>query len=272
MSRLSRTFEKLSESGEGAFMPHVYVGDPNLDFSIELIVGLASAGADILELGVPFSDPIADGPAFIAACERALKAGMTPPKFLQALERIREEGVRQPIVVTAYANTIFANQGFLQKLSELEIDGLIVPDMPFEESAELLKLSRDLGFDLILQVAPTTSDSRLAKILQNASGFVYVINFEGVTGPREEIPESTLGLIEKIKKKWEIPLVAGFGISKPEHAEKLVAGGADGVAVGSVFAEIYSKSPDSNGISEVLRLAKAMKEACKEGYKKRRNK
>ncbi|MEM1689670.1 MAG: tryptophan synthase subunit alpha [Candidatus Hadarchaeales archaeon] len=269
MSRLEEIFEKLSRKKEGAFMPHVYVGDPSYEFSLRLIEKLKEAGADILELGVPFSDPIADGPAFIAACERALRAGMTPQKFLQALKEIRSSGIKSPIVVTAYANTIFANRGFIEKLADLGVDGLIVPDMPFEESGELLAKTNEFEIDLILQIAPTTSDERLIKILENASGFVYVINFEGVTGPREDIPESTIELVKKVRKHSEIPLVAGFGISKPEHARKLIAGGADGVAVGSIFAEIYSENEENQALQKVFELAKSIKEACVKGYKER---
>jgi len=272
MSRLEEVFREMARRGEGALMPHVYFGDPSYRFSVKLLATLAKSGADILEVGIPFSDPIADGPTFIAACERALRGGTTPGDCLRGLAELRESGVDLPIVVTAYANTIMANESLLEGLAEAGVDGLIVPDMPFEESGELMGRVRDLGMNLILQVAPTTSERRLERILSSASGFVYVINFEGVTGPREDIPEGTLDLIRRVRRISDIPLVAGFGISKPEHAEKLIAGGADGVAVGSIFAEIYSARLENPfaSLGEISEMARRMKEACVKGYKGRK--
>jgi tryptophan synthase alpha chain len=274
MSRLKGVLRKLTSQEEGALMPHVYFGDPSYGFSVELLKTLARSGADILEVGIPFSDPIADGPTFIAACERALRGGTTPDDCLRGLTELRESGVDLPVVVTAYANTIMANGNLLEGLAEAGVDGLIVPDMPFEESGDLMEKLAELEMDLILQVAPTTSERRLKRILSSASGFVYVINFEGVTGPREDIPEGTLDLIRRIRGLSDIPLVAGFGISRPEHAEKLIAGGADGVAVGSIFAEIYSarsKNPFES-LREISEMARRMKEACVNGFKRRKPK
>jgi tryptophan synthase alpha chain len=240
---LEPTLRRLRERGEGALMPHVYFGDPSPSFSLRLLRTLAESGADLLELGIPFSDPIADGPTFIASCERALSAGVTPRDCLEALARLREEGLRRPVLLTTYYNLIFSRglAEFCEEARRAGAQGLIVPDLPVEEAGELLREARRRGLHLILQVTPTTSETRLGRIVKEASGFLYVIGVEGVTGAREELEPSTLELIGRVRKRTSLPLLVGFGISRPEHVASLLRAGADGCVVGSAIARIYSE-------------------------------
>jgi len=272
--RIERKLRQLRERREGALMPHVYYGDPTPEFSFELVRTLAASGADLLEVGVPFSDPIADGPVFTAACERALSRGIKPRMCIAAIERLRSEGIDLPVVVTAYYNIVY-NWGVVRFCADLQAagaDGIIVPDLPVEESEELLEAAKDRDLDLIFQVAPTTSESRIDKVLRKASGFVYVINVEGVTGPRGDVVPSTLQLISRVRERTSLPLLAGFGVSSADHARLLVANGADGVVVGSAIAEIYSRNlrnPHST-LERIRSFVSELKAACVQGMRERK--
>ncbi len=268
---IEEKFRQLKERGEGAYMPHVYYGDPSEEFSIELIKTLVENGADILEFGIPFSDPIADGPTFIAACERALKGGMTPARCIEGVKKLRRAGVDVPIILTTYYNIpyVMGLEKFAKAVKEAGAQGLIIPDLPIEESAELLDAAKKFGIRVIFQVAPTTSDERLEKIVSAASGFLYVVNVEGVTGARESILESTVELLKRVRARTDLPLMAGFGISKGSHAAVMISNGADGVITGSAVAKIYSKdlkTPEKT-IAEIAKFASEMKQACREGCK-----
>jgi tryptophan synthase alpha chain len=261
---IERKFEELAGKGEGALMPHVYFGDPSEEFSFKLIDTLVSSGADLLEFGIPFSDPIADGPTFIAACERALAAGVTPERCLEALKELRRRGIEVPVLVTTYYNVVCSVgvQEFCAKVKHAGAQGLIVPDLPVEESGELLAAAKERGLHVIFQVAPTTGSLRLERIVSKASGFLYIINIEGVTG--DELRTSTLELIERVRKWTELPLMAGFGISRPQHVISLIRGGANGVVVGSAIARIYSRNledPEST-LPEVAGFIRELKRAC----------
>ena len=255
-------------------MPHIYCGDPNEDFSLALCEELVNAGADMLELGIPFSDPIADGPTLTLACERALQGGTTPRSCLALISGIKER-VGVPVIVNSYYNILYTMglREAVRKVKECGADGLLVPDAPLEEAGELLRLSREEGIDLILQVAPTTSDERLGRIVSHASGFLYVINFEGVTGVRDEPLKGTIELLRRVRTRTSLPLMAGFGISKPEQARLLVEKGADGVVVGSAIAEIYSQHLDrpERALPRISLFVRQMKQACVEGYRRRRH-
>ncbi len=268
---IEEKFRQLKSRGEGAYMPHVYYGDPNEEFSIELIKTLVENGADMLEFGVPFSDPIADGPTFIAACERALRGGMTPTRCIEGVRKLRKAGVDVPIILTTYYNIpyVMGLEKFTKTVKEAGVQGLIIPDLPIEESDELLRFAEKSNIRVIFQVAPTTSDERLEKIVSAASGFLYVVNVEGVTGARESLLESTVNLLKKVRARTDVPLMAGFGISKGEHAAAMVSNGADGVITGSAVAKIYSKnlkSPEKT-LQEIAKFAAEMKQACKERNK-----
>lgn len=266
---IEKKFQKLKERGEAAHMAHLYYGDPNEEFSMKLAKTLAENGADMIEFGIPFSDPIADGPTFQAACERALKNGVTPAKCIKAIEKLRENGLEAPLVVTTYYNIpyVMGVNRFLKEIKRAGAQAVIVPDLPIEEAKPLIEQARKVGIHVILQVTPTTSEERLKEILDNSSGFIYVIGIEGVTGAREKLRKSTIKLVEKIREYTDIPIMVGFGISKREHAKAITSAGADGVIVGSAYAQIYSKNLEKpeETLPKIAKLARQIKQGCTEG-------
>jgi tryptophan synthase alpha chain len=269
---LEEKFRELKERREGAHMPHVYYGDPNEEFSLKLIKNLAENGADLLEFGIPFSDPTADGPTFQAACERALKNFVTPAKCIQGIKKLRRNGLETPLIVTTYYNIPYvAGIGaFLGEIKKAGAQAIIVPDLPVEEAGVLLDEGKKRGVHVIFQVAPTTTEDRLKKIADIASGFLYVIGVEGVTGARESLADSTLKLVSRVRRHTDVPVLAGFGISKREHAAAVVSAGADGAIAGSAYAKIYEKNlknPEET-LPEIARLAKQIKRGCIEGYRR----
>jgi tryptophan synthase alpha chain len=266
---LDGTLLRLRNRGEGAFMPHVYYGDPSPLFSRQLITTLAENGADLVEFGIPFSDPTADGPTFQAACERALANGITPSKCIQGIRQLRESGLRAPLIVTTYYNVPYTMGvgKFVEEIKSAGAQGVIVPNLPFEEAEEMLDEGGKRGIHVILQVAPTTTEDRLKRISDTASGFLYVMNVEGVTGARDAVSGSTLKLIERVRRHTDISLMAGFGVSGGEQAEALMAAGADGVIAGSVFAKIYEGSigKPEGALKEIAELATSIKKGCVDG-------
>jgi tryptophan synthase alpha chain len=266
---LEEKLRELKGRGEGALMPHVYYGDPDAVFSRKLISIFSESGADIIELGIPFSDPTADGSIFQAACERALRGGITPLDCIAGLKQLREDGLEIPVVVTTYYNIpyVMGVGRFLEGIGAAGAQGLIVPNLPFEEAGPLIKEARRHGVHVILQVAPTTTEERLRRIAESASGFIYVMNVEGVTGTRKSLQLSTLTLIERVRKHTDLPILAGFGISNREQAASVVAAGADGVVSGSAFAKIYEESisDPTRALPEVSALVRELKAGCIEG-------
>ena len=267
---LEKRLLELREQEEGALMPHVYYGDPDTVFSRKLIGLFSESGADIIEIGIPFSDPTADGSTFQAACERALRGGVTPLECISGLKQLREDGLEIPVVVTTYYNIpyVMGVGRFLEGIEAAGAQGLIVPNLPFEEAGPLIKEARRHGVHVILQVAPTTTEERLRRIAESASGFIYVMNVEGVTGTRKSLQLSTLTLIERVRRHTDLPILAGFGISNREQAASVIAAGADGVVSGSAFAKIYEKSigDPTGAFPEVLKLVRELKTGCIEGY------
>ncbi|MEM3551297.1 MAG: tryptophan synthase subunit alpha [Candidatus Bathyarchaeia archaeon] len=269
---LKDKIQMLRERREGVHMAHVYYGDPNEEFSISLIKTLAENGADIIEFGIPFSDPISDGTTFQAACERALNAGITPEKCIRGVERLRGEGLETPIVVTTYFNIpyIMGFEKFLDKIAAAKAQAILIPDLPVEEAKPFMKIIEKRKMHLILQVAPTTSQERCKKILAEASAFIYLIGLEGVTGSRIRGLKATLKLIKTVKEITDKPLLVGFGVSKREHVETMVSGGADGVVVGSAYARIYAENLENpfQKLPKIAKLATEIKTGCMNGYKK----
>jgi tryptophan synthase alpha chain len=270
---LEEKFRELKERREGAHMPHVYYGDPNEEFSLKLIKNLAENGADLIEFGIPFSDPTADGPTFQAACERALKKSMTPAKCIQGIKKLRRSGLEIPLIVTTYYNIPYVTGigTFLSEIKKAGAQAIIVPDLPVEEAGALLDEGKKWGVHVIFQVAPTTTEDRLKKIADSASGFLYVMGVEGVTGARESLTDSALKVVSRVRRHTDVPVLAGFGISKKEHATAVVSAGADGAVAGSAYAEIYAKNlkkPEET-LPETARLAKQIKRGCIEGYRQR---
>jgi tryptophan synthase alpha chain len=269
--RLEKMFSALKGKGEGAFMPYVCCGDPSAGFTLELIEKLVEGGADAIELGIPFSDPIADGKTIQAASTRALEGGMTPEKALEVISEVRKKGIEVPILVMTYYNIVYANGGlgFLKKVKEAGADGMIVPDVPLEESNGLREECDGAGLELIYFITPNCSDSRLEKIAGKAKGFLYAVAVLGITGERENVSPEAIALVGRAKKVTEVPVVVGFGISKGAHASSIMDAGGAGVIVGSAIVNIYSKyltggkfdSPKA--LEEVGELAREMKEGLR---------
>jgi tryptophan synthase alpha chain len=233
----------IKQLPDNALMAHVYYGDPDEGFSEKLISALIESGIDLLEFGIPFSDPTADGPTFMNACTRALRNKMTPSRCIQGISKIREKGYTLPIAVTTYYNLVYQYgiKRFIRDIKEAGADALIVPEAVPEESEELHKCGKEFDIDLIYLVGQRSSDVRIKKIVSVASGFIYLISSAGVTGIREELKDPIAELINKVHQHSDLPLLVGFGISKPEHFEFLMKNGANGVIIGSAIAKIYEK-------------------------------
>lgn len=256
MSRISDVFQDNK-----AFIPFVTAGDPDLAVTEQLIPAMARAGADLIEIGIPFSDPIAEGTVIQEADLRALAAGATTDKIFSMVKRIREK-TDIPLAFMTYINPIFVYgaERFLSKCSKCGIDALIVPDMPFEEKQELLPYCRDHGVDLISLIAPT-SQERITAIAKEAEGFIYCVSSMGVTGVRSEITTDIREMVSLVKKAKDIPCAIGFGISTPEQAKKM-AGIADGVIVGSAIIRIIAKH-GAGCIGPVCDYVRHMKDSCR---------
>ncbi|MBA5942163.1 MAG: tryptophan synthase subunit alpha [Methanophagales archaeon] len=272
MSRIRDKFLALERAGEQAFIAYIMAGDPDPSFT-PVIARAIARHADIIELGIPFSDPVADGKTIEAASERALRAGMRPQNIFDIIVAIRTEmDVPIPIVVMSYYNTIlqFGIERFIKKLAEVGGDGIIVPDLPVEEADELVRSAKESEIDTIFLVAPTTPEDRIAKICASSSGFVYLVSLLGVTGARGRISDSARTLIKDVdvvekKQGISIPTAVGFGISKPEHVHEMVASGVNGVIVGSAIVELIAEHKDEpkEMISALEEFCRSLKEATR---------
>ena len=265
MSRISKTFTTLAQKGAGAYIPYVCAGDSGNGFTVDLVKQLSASGADVVELGVPFSDPIADGPTIQGAMKRSLDAGFRVADVFGTLSELRASGVEQPIVVMTYLNPVekMGVSEFCERLASSGGDGLLVVDLPLEESGVLDMAAERNGLDVIRLVAPSTSDDRLRKIVSKATGFVYAVSVAGVTGEREGLPETALPLIRRATSSTSLPVALGFGVSKPEHARTAFEAGAAGVVEGSALISIYqSRCEDrSDAMTSVAQHAALMKAA-----------
>ena len=257
MSRIAATFERLRAEGRRAFVSYVMAGDPDAETSLEIVKGLPGAGVDIVELGVPFTDPMADGPTIQEAGQRALAGGQTLERTLAMVRAFREGDDTTPIVLMGYYNPIY-NRGvarFLADAREAGVDGLIVVDLPPEEDAELCLPALEAGIDFIRLATPTTDAKRLPKVLENSSGFVYYVSVTGITGAAAAEAGEVGPEVARIKASTDLPVVVGFGIRSPEAAET-IAGVADGCVVGSaIVAQIAEGKPVAEVLDYVATLA-----------------
>ena len=254
--------EKLFSKEALAFMPYICCGDPSEEFTIRLAETLVSNGADAIELGIPFSDPIADGKTIQGASSRALENGMSPAKAVGLIARIREK-TEVPICVMTYYNIVFGTRNFVKSIKDAGADGLIVPDLPIEESGELEAECRKHGIGLIYFITPGSSDKRLEEISKKCSGFLYAVSVAGISGSRKSVPEEALELVRRMKTISSVPLVVGFGISRPEHAEAYAEAGANGVIVGSHIVELYSGLQEEEALQNVADFTRRMKHRYK---------
>ncbi len=244
MSRIAATFARLRAQRRLAVIAYLTVGYPRLDVTPSLVEAAAESGADAVELGIPFSDPLADGRTIQAASQQALKAGMTVARALEAARAARAS-TDVPLLFMTYLNPIlaFGLERFCRAASDAGIDGLIVPDLPPTESADLCRVADAAQVDLVFFVAPTSSESGIEAACRAATGFVYCIAVTGVTGARAHLDEGVLPLIATVRRHTTLPVVVGFGISKPEHLAAL-DGKADGVIVASALLDAIGKAPD----------------------------
>jgi tryptophan synthase alpha chain len=245
----------FAENGKrAALMPYLMGGYPSLEASRDIGLACADAGADLVELGVPFSDPLADGPVIHAAGTAALEAGATPLWVLEVCSALSEQ---LPVVLMAYANLLLGHAGFVQKAAAAGAAGLIVPDLPHDEAAQLRAECDELGLALVPLVAPTTTDERMAEIGRDARGFVYTVSLAGTTGERESLPPELERTVERVRASTDVPVAVGFGISTPQQA-RAVGDVADGVIVGSRIVRAAGEG-GADAVGEVVRgLADAL--------------
>ncbi|MEQ8897022.1 MAG: tryptophan synthase subunit alpha [Roseovarius sp.] len=256
MTRIDAKFAELKAAGKKAFVAYVMAGDPDYETSLEVVKGLPGAGVDIIELGLPFTDPMADGPTIQLAGQRALEGGMTLQRTLDMATEFRKTDNTTPIVMMGYYNPIY-NRGvttFLKDAKEAGIDGLIVVDLPPEEDDELCIPAQQAGLNFIRLATPTTDDKRLPKVLTNTSGFVYYVSITGITGAAAAQAADVAPEVERIKAKTDLPVIVGFGIRTPETSRE-IARVADGAVVGSA---IVAKLAEGETPAQVLDFVRGL--------------
>jgi len=261
-TRIDRRFADLREEGRAAFVTFLTAGDPDLETSARLVEGLPAAGADVIELGMPFTDPTADGPAIQAASVRALAAGTTLVKTLELVRRFRATDADTPLVLMGYFNPIFAygSERFLADAVAAGVDGLIVVDLPAEEDDELCLPARAQGLNFIRLATPTTDAKRLPAVLANSSGFLYYVSITGITGAAAPVAGVVGDAVSRIRAHTALPIAVGFGIREPEAAAA-IARAADGVVVGSALVDLVAAHRDDGGeavVDAVLAKARAL--------------
>lgn len=268
MNAISEAFQNAKAHGNGVLIGYIMAGDPKPELSAKIADALIKGGVDILELGLPFSDPIADGPTIQAASVRALAAGTTPVKVLEIAKEIRLSH-DVPIVIMTYYNPVFRMglKKFFGLAKKCMVDGVIVPDLPVEEAGDYKKAANKSDVDTIFLAAPSTSNERLAKIVECSSGFLYLVSHFGVTGAQAAVENSTIQLVKRVLPftSGRIPLAVGFGVSKPEHVQRIVGAGADGVIVGSAFINLIQKRQGNMDamLKELQAVASGLKAATK---------
>ncbi|HGG05801.1 MAG TPA: tryptophan synthase subunit alpha [Aliiroseovarius sp.] len=263
MTRIDQKFADLKADGKTAFVSYIMAGDPDYETSLAVMKGLPGAGVDIIELGVPFTDPMADGPTIQLAGQRALAAGQTLQKTLDMAAEFRKSDDTTPIVLMGYYNPIYTHgvEDFLDAAKAAGIDGLIVVDLPPEEDDELCIPAQNAGLNFIRLATPTTDEKRLPKVLTNTSGFVYYVSITGITGAAEAQAKDVAPDVARIKAGTDLPVVVGFGIKTPS-ASRAIAGVADGVVVGSAIVE---RIGNGDSPAEVLEFVRGLTDAAHQG-------
>ena len=256
MTRIDDTFARLKADRKKAFVAYLMAGDPDVATSLAVMKGLPAAGVDVIELGMPFTDPMADGPTIQAAGQRALEGGQTMDRTLQMVREFRAGDAVTPIVLMGYYNPIYSRgvDRFLKDATEAGADGLIVVDLPPEEDAELCLPAQAAGMNFIRLATPTTDDKRLPKVLQNTSGFVYYVSITGITGAAAAQATDVGPEVARIKSQTDLPVLVGFGITPPEAA-RTIASVADGCVVGSAIVKLIG---EGRPVAEVLARVAAL--------------
>ena len=261
-SRIGAKFAEVRAAGRLALIPYVTVGYPDVATTVELVAGLVAAGADLVELGVPFSDPVADGATIQRASHAALEAGVTPRLCLRVAAEIRAR-VDVPLILMGYYNPIlrYGPAAFCRDAAAAGVDGLIVPDLPPEEAGELRAAADASGLDVIFLLAPSATEERMAKVCRSASGFVYCVSLAGVTGARAALAGDIAALTARVRRHTDLPLAVGFGISRPEHVAALV-GIADGAIVGSAIIDRLESAPPAERVDRVAGYVATLRAAA----------
>ncbi len=267
MNRIERVFKRLQKRDETALIPFITAGDPSIQATRELVLEMDRRGADIVELGLAFSDPLADGPTIQAASFRALEGGMNPEKYFGLVAEIRKAS-DIPLVLMGYYNPVlrYGLEDFARDAAAAGIDGTIIPDLPLEEAGPWMKACRDFGLANILLVAPNTPENRIKKIVRASRGFIYYVSVLGITGARTSLPPEVSQGLEKVKAFTKKPVAVGFGISKPEQV-KALSRHADGIIVGSAIVRLVeerfssSGKPDAEAVAAVGQFIGSLKQA-----------
>ncbi len=262
MSRIASVFAHPALSalsaGHAALIPYVTVGYPSVETTLKVVPLLASSGCDIIELGIPFSDPLADGATIQRASYQSLRQGVTPKLCFEVAQELRQQ-VGTPLVFMTYYNPVlkFGVEQFCLKCAEVGIDGLIIPDLPPEEGQELEKSTRRHGLDLIYLLSPASTEARIELVVSRSSGFIYLVSLTGVTGARNKLPEELEGFVARVKARTEKPLCVGFGVSTAEQARR-IAKVADGVIVGSRIIQLIK---EDNSLKNLCSFVKGLRDA-----------
>ena len=260
MSRISDKFVALQDKHEAALIIFLTAGDPDLDRTVELVLAFEEAGADIIELGVPFSDPLADGPVIQAASQRGLDSGTTPAAILECMRQLRSSSQIPVLLMTCYNPVLqYGLNTFVADARAAEVDGMLITDLPPEEADTWMEINpREDGLDTIFLLAPTTPEGRISLVSQHGSGFVYCISRTGVTGQRDAVPEELSGLVARIKDAASLPVGVGFGISTREHVGTVARDArADGVVVGSA---VVDRIGQGQSVEEVAAFVRELKQ------------
>src|SRR5919202_1293994 len=262
MSSVSACFKSLRDSSQCALIPFITAGDPDLKTTAEALRLLDKSGANLIELGVPYSDPLADGPTIQAAATRALQRGVRLDDVLAMVKDVAFE-VKAPIILFTYYNPIL-NRGievFLKQIAEVGIKGLVVPDLPLEEASALLTPAAEIGIEVVFLVAPTSPKERIEAIARQSQGFIYLVSVTGVTGMRNQLESRVQDILQQMRAVTDKPIGVGFGISQPEHARTVKNWGADAVIVGSAFVKRLADGTPSEGLSAIGEFCQNLKSA-----------
>jgi tryptophan synthase alpha chain len=262
MVSVSGCLQSLRDRQECALIPFITAGDPDLATTAAALKTLDAAGADAIELGVPYSDPLADGPVIQAAATRALAQGVKLNDVIEMVAQVSPQ-IAAPIILFTYYNPIL-NLGirpFLTQIATAGVKGLVVPDLPLEEAEELLVPAAEIGIEVILLVAPTSSEERIAAIASKSQGFIYLVSVTGVTGVRSGLEDRVGDILAKIRTTTDKPIAIGFGISAPEHAQQVRKWGADGVIVGSAMVKRLAEGTPAEGLNSIDSFCRSLKAA-----------
>ncbi|MEQ8972247.1 MAG: tryptophan synthase subunit alpha [Coleofasciculus sp. C1-SOL-03] len=265
MTKISQCFETLRQRSECAFIPFITAGDPDLVTTAQALRVLDKSGADMIELGVPYSDPLADGPTIQAAATRALKRGVRLDDVLAIAQEVTPD-LNAPIILFTYYNPIL-NRGievFLKQIAAAGIAGLVVPDLPLEEAESLIQPATEIGIEVVLLVAPTSRKARIEAIAKKSQGFIYLVSVTGVTGMRKQVASRIPDLLEEMRAVTDKPIGVGFGISQPEQARQVKQWGADAVIVGSAFVKRLAEGTPTEGLKAIEEFCQSLKSAIRD--------